>query len=165
MAIAESLIAELQQESQTTRRVIERVPDEKLDWRPHPKSMTLGQLAAHIAGLPRGIAELATNLVTEVPTVPLPGDIPVADILVRLEESVAYATERLRMWSDDDLRQTWRLTRDGKTLLEIPRIAVIRSVMLNHTYHHRGQLSLYLRLLDVPVPSVYGPTADENVFG
>lgn len=165
MAIAESLIAELQQESQTTRRVIERVPDEKLDWRPHPKSMTLGQLAAHIAGLPRGIAELATNLVTEAPTVPLQGDIPVAEMLARIEESVAYATEKLRMWSDDDLRQTWRLTRDGKTLLEIPRIAVIRSVMLNHTYHHRGQLSLYLRLLDVPVPSVYGPTADENVFG
>jgi uncharacterized damage-inducible protein DinB len=127
--------------------------------------MTLGQLALHIAQLPRGIAELLADLDTEVPRVPLRDDASVAEILATLDESVPFAKERLAAWGDEGLAARWRMTREGKTLLEMPRMAMWRSVMLNHWYHHRGQLTVYLRLLDVPLPSIYGPTADENVFG
>lgn len=164
MGLAEQFIAELTHESGTTRRVIERVPDDRRTWKPHEKSMSLGELALHIAGLPRGIAGLLENLVAEVPIVPLRDDVPVAEILVTLEESVAFATERLRAWGDEGLAERWRMTRGGQTLLEMRRSDMVRSVMLNHAYHHRGQLSVYLRLLDVPLPSIYGPSADEKVF-
>ncbi|HEX8253327.1 MAG TPA: DinB family protein [Thermoanaerobaculia bacterium] len=165
MRLGEQFAAELTHEAATTRRVLERVPESQLAWRPHPKSMSLGQLAFHIAALPRGIAELLGELVAEVPTVPLPEGTPVAEILATLEQSVAFATERLTSWSDDDLTAIWRMTSGGKTLMEMPRLAMVRSVMLNHWYHHRGQLTVYLRTLDVPLPSVYGPSADEQVFG
>ncbi len=165
MGLAEQFAAELTAEAATTRRVLERVPEAQLSWRPHAKSMSLGQLAFHIAILPRAIAELLGELVTEVPTVPLPEGVPVAEILSTLDESVAFAKEKLAAWGDDGLAATWRMTREGKTLLEMPRKVMVRSVMLNHTYHHRGQLTVYLRLLDVPLPSVYGPTADANGFG
>lgn len=155
------LMAELAQEAGTTRRLLERVPEAHLTWKPHPKSMTLGQLAAHIANLPRGITDLALKLETEAPVVPLPGDLSLPEILGILEQSVATAAERLAAWGDEGLAQTWRLTRGGQTVFEMPRAAVIRTILLNHWYHHRGQLTVYLRLLDVPLPSVYGPTADE----
>ena len=165
MPIAESLAAELTREAAVTRRVLERVPESQLAWRPHAKSMTLGELAFHIAHLPRGIAELLANLDAEVPTVPLRDDASVAEILSTLDESVPFAKETLLSWGDEGLAAKWRMTRQGKTLMEMPRIGMVRGVMLNHWYHHRGQLTVYLRLLDVPLPSIYGPTADENVFG
>ena len=165
MPLADSLAAELTREAEVTRRVLERVPESQLAWRPHPKSMTLGQLALHIAQLPRGIVELLANLDAEVPTVPLRDDASVAEILATLDESVPFAKERLIAWGDEGLAAKWRMTRQGKTLLEMPRIGMVRSVMLNHWYHHRGQLTVYLRMLDVPLPSIYGPTADEKVFG
>lgn len=165
MSRSETLIAELTRECATTRRVLERVPEDKLSWRPHPKSMTLGQLAMHIARLPRSIAELATNLKNEVPNVPLPEATNRQELLDTLDQALPFATERLRQWGDAGLDELWSLAREGRTIFEFPRYEVIRNIMLNHTYHHRGQLSLYLRMLDVPVPSVYGPTADEKVFG
>ncbi|HEX2061208.1 MAG TPA: DinB family protein [Thermoanaerobaculia bacterium] len=164
MAIAQQFIGELQQESATTRRVLERVPESHLGWKPHPKSMSLGELAFHIAVLPRGITDLITSLVTEVPVVPLHQATSRDEILTALDASIAHAVAKLSAWSDADLTATWRMTQDGKTLLEMPRIAMFRAVMLNHWYHHRGQLTVYLRLLDVPLPVVYGPTADEQVF-
>ncbi|HEV7919584.1 MAG TPA: DinB family protein [Thermoanaerobaculia bacterium] len=165
MGLAESLIAELRGEAATTRRVLERVPETELAWRPHPKSMSVGQLAFHIAMLPQAIAGLLGELVTEVPNVPLPEGVPLAEILATLDRGVPIAAERLAAWGDEGLNAVWRMTREGKTLLEMPRIGMVRSVMLNHWYHHRGQLTVYLRQLDVPLPSVYGPTADEKVFG
>lgn len=165
MSLAEQFAAELTREAATTRRVLERVPESQLAWRPHAKSMTLGQLAFHIAILPSAIAELLTDLDTEVPTVPLRDDASLAEILATLEESVPAAKAKLAEWGDEGLFARWRMTREGKTLLEMPRIGMVRSVMLNHWYHHRGQLTVYLRLLDVALPSIYGPTADENVFG
>jgi uncharacterized damage-inducible protein DinB len=156
--------AELEQEATTTRRVLERVPEDRLAWRPHPKSMSLGQLAYHVAGIPGAIADLVSVPVREVPNVPLTEATSVEEMLTLLESSVAQAAERLDGWTEEDLFAEWRMIQDGQTLLALPRIAMLRSVMLNHWYHHRGQLLIYLRLLDVSVPAVYGPTADENPF-
>jgi uncharacterized damage-inducible protein DinB len=162
MSLSQPLIAELSQEAETTRRVLERVPEDRLSWKPHPKSMSLGQLALHIAGLPGGLADLLSESEREVPTVPLPEAGSGAEILATLEESVGKAEAKLEEWTDADLAADWRMTRDGETVLTLPRIGMVRAIMLNHWYHHRGQLLVYLRLLDVPVPVVYGPTADEG---
>jgi uncharacterized damage-inducible protein DinB len=158
------LRAELEQETDRTRRVLERLPVEHLSWKPHAKSMSLGQLGLHVAGLPGAIADLVRDPVGEVPTVPLPEADSTEQMLDTLSESVARADDRLASWGDDYLMAEWRMTRDGETLLALPRVAMLRSIMLNHWYHHRGQLLVYLRLLDVPVPAVYGPSADENPF-
>jgi len=162
---AEELIAELTQEAATTRRVLERVPEQKLSWKPHPRSLSLGQLAHHIAVLPMAIAELVSELVREPPNVPRPEAGSVAEILSTLDGSVAAAVRKLSSFSDEAMAQTWTLTRGGKAILEVPRMGVIRTIMLNHWYHHRGQLTVYLRLLDVPVPAVYGPSADDARLG
>jgi uncharacterized damage-inducible protein DinB len=165
MTMSGRLIAELQSEALTTRRVLERVPDDRLSWRPHPKSMSLGQLAMHIAGLPRGITMLITELAVEVPTVPLPEASSRRETLETLEHGIAFAAEQLAAWGDEGLAAEWQLTRDGTVLAALPRLDVVRTLMLNHTYHHRGQLTVYLRQLGVPLPPVYGPTADEVAFG
>jgi uncharacterized damage-inducible protein DinB len=159
---AGQLIAELAQESATTRRVLERVPEDRLAWKPHAKSMSLGQLALHLAQLPFGIASLVEQLVVEAPVVPLDQPGSRREILEALDRSVAHATERLADWGDEGLEAPWTLTLRGAPLMTLPRGDVVRSIMLNHSYHHRGQLSVYLRMLDVPLPPVYGPTADEN---
>jgi uncharacterized damage-inducible protein DinB len=164
MAIAEALAAELTREAVPTRRILERIPESQFAWKPHAKSMGLGQLAFHIAILPRAIADLVTSD-TEAPTFKPREDATLAEILSALDESVPYAIERLTAWGDEGLFAKWRMTSGGQTLLEMPRIGMVRGVMLNHWYHHRGQLTVYLRLLDVPLPSIYGPSADENPFG
>jgi uncharacterized damage-inducible protein DinB len=162
---AEQFIAEIRQEAATTRKVLGRVPEDRFSWKPHEKSMSLGQLAMHIAELPGAIAELLREPVTEVPTVPLTEPKSVAELLTTLDRSIEVATERLAAWGDEGLSVVWTLTANGRTLLEMPRAVFVRSVMMNHVYHHRGQLTVYLRMLDVPLPSVYGPTADESPFG
>jgi uncharacterized damage-inducible protein DinB len=165
MMIAEPLIGELAQEAGVTRRLLERVPEEKLSWKPHPKSMSLGQLAFHLAILPLGIADLLSETVRELPAVPQTEATSAAEVLSTLEKSVGFATAKLAEWGDDGLRAVFTMTNGGQTLFQLPRVAMFRSVMLNHWYHHRGQLTVYLRLLDVPLPSIYGPTADEKGFG
>lgn len=165
MSLSEQLMSELQQEATTTRRVLERIPEASLSWKPHAKSMSLGQLAFHVAVLPGGIADFVSEAVREVPVVPLPEARRLDEVLEAFERSLASATKRLEGWNDDDLNAIWRMTSNGQTLIESPRIGMLRALMLNHWYHHRGQLTVYLRLLNVPVPSVYGPTADENPFG
>ena len=165
MSLAEAFASELIREAATTRKVLERVPEQHLGWKPHPKSMSLGQLAYHIAVLPEAIAKLLSNLVAEVQFAPLPENTPVAEILATLDRTVPIGAAQLRAWGDEGLNEIWRMVRDGQTIMEMPRLAMVRSVMLNHWYHHRGQLTVYLRQLDVPLPSVYGPTADENPFG
>lgn len=165
MTMSEALIAEVTREAATTRRVLERVPEGKLSWAPHPKSMSLGTLALHIAMLPGGLAEFLSEPVREIPTFTPPHATSLHQILSALDESVANATRKLSAWREDDLMAEWRMMRGADTLMALPRIDMLRSVMLNHWYHHRGQLTVYLRLLDVPVPSVYGPSADENPLG
>ncbi|GAB4322353.1 MAG: DinB family protein [Candidatus Zixiibacteriota bacterium] len=162
--IAETLIAEIEQEAATTRRVLERVPSDKLGWRPHEKSMTLGQLAFHVADVTGGIAQMLTRETFDAGELKGPEERPVEDLLPAFESSVQQARDVLQGLDDQAMMKSWVLTKDGQTILEMPRIALARSIMMNHLYHHRGQLSVYLRLLDVPVPSIYGPSADENPF-
>ena len=165
MAMIDGLLAELEQEATTTRRVLERVPQEHLAWKPHPKSMSLGQLALHIAMVPGAVAELAAvDTIPEPPDFVQPEAATAAELLPALSESVAKARRALGSFDDARMGAMWRLQSGGRDIIAMPRAAFVRSVMLNHWYHHRGQLLVYLRLLDQSVPSVYGPTADENPF-
>lgn len=164
MTRTDDFLAELEQEAAATRRVLERLPEDRLSWKPHAKSMSAGQLGLHTAGLPGAFAEILDERVLEVPDVPLPEPDSVEEMLSTLEESVELAARKLGEWGDEGLAEEHRMTRDGETVLELPRGAMLRTGLLNHWYHHRGQLTVYLRLLDVSVPAVYGPTADEDAF-
>jgi len=159
------LATELTDEAAITRRVLERVPEEKLSWRPHPKSMSLGQLALHVAGIPGGLAEFLSEPTQEIPTFSFPEPTSLSEILIAFDKSEATALSKLSGWGRDDLMAQWKLTQGIETIITTPRIKMVRSLMFNHWYHHRGQLVVYLRLLGVPVPSVYGPSADEASFG
>ena len=166
MALIDGLLQELEQEAETTRRVLERVPEDKLNWRPHPKARTLGDLALHIAIVPGGVAQLVTSGSTaQVPNFADPSPQSASELVPTLNDSIAKAKEALGGISDADLMETWRLMDGDREIFAIPRVAMLRSIMLNHWYHHRGQLSVYLRELDVQLPSIYGPSADENPFG
>lgn len=162
MNLTEQILTEIRQEAATTRKMLERVPQESFAWQPHEKSMTLGRLAAHVAGLygtwlKTALSQDEFDLVNSLP---LKAD-SVSDILKAFDQNVADAIELLQNQADERLFTTWRLKRGGQLLFEMPRWAVLRSMVINHIIHHRGQLSVYLRLLNVPLPSVYGPTADE----
>jgi len=164
MALVDTLLQELEQEAQTTRRVLERVPDAHLGWRPHAKSMTLGQLAMHIALVPGGVAEAAAQPSMQRPLFPQPSPSSASELVPLLEDSIKRARKALEGLDDRALAATWRILDGEQEILAMPRVAFLRSIMLNHWYHHRGQLLVYLRLLNLSVPSVYGPTADENPF-
>jgi uncharacterized damage-inducible protein DinB len=165
MKMIDGLLAELEQEASTTRRVLERIPAAHLTWRPHPKSMSLGQLALHVATVPGSVAELAAvDTIPEPPAFVQPEAASVSELVPALTDSVARARRALGDFDDERMSGTWRLQSGGRDILAMPRAAFVRAVMLNHWYHHRGQLLVYLRLLNQPVPSVYGPTADENPF-
>jgi uncharacterized damage-inducible protein DinB len=166
MSIVGGLLAELDQEAPATRRVLERVPQAHLSWKPHPKSMSLGQLALHVATIPGSLAKLAqldqfdASQASFEP--PVPNDLK--EIHAALDQSVRSAEGCLSGMSEQAALGSWRLTLQGRVLFTKPRVGLLRSIMLNHWYHHRGQLSVYLRLLDVPVPVIYGRSADENPF-
>jgi uncharacterized damage-inducible protein DinB len=160
----EALIQELEQEAQTTRRVLERVPGDKLGWKPHAKSMSLGQLAMHVATTPGGVSEVARQSRFDASKFSQPNATSAAELLPALDQGIAKAKENLRAIGDAGLGNMWRLMDGDRELMAMPVGAVLRSIMLNHWYHHRGQLSVYLRELNVPVPSIYGPSADENPF-
>jgi uncharacterized damage-inducible protein DinB len=164
MSIAESLLMEFDQEAQTTKRVLERVPDDKLTWKPHPRAFSLGQLALHIAAGPGQIVAAASQDTAEAPNFAQPEAKSRQEVLETFSKSMASARTALKNMDDARLMSTWRLVKNGNPVMEVPRIAFLRSILMNHTYHHRGQLSVYLRMLDVPVPSIYGPSADENPF-
>ena len=165
MKIIDGLLAELEQEAATTRRVLERIPQAHLSWKPHPKSMSLGQLALHVATMPGNVAELAAmDTMPEPPAFIQPEAATAAELVPALNDSVAKAKKLLGGFDDAKMGAMWRLQSGGKDIMAMPRVAVARAIMLNHWYHHRGQLLVYLRLLNQSVPSVYGPTADENPF-
>jgi uncharacterized damage-inducible protein DinB len=164
MKIIDSLLAEMDQEAGTTRRVLERIPEDKLTWKPHEKSFSLGELSTHVATIPGMIAQAAAQDTFDVSNFKAEKYDSRAEILKALDQSLAKAHQVLAPLDDAKLMATWSLTIGGKPGLQMPRIAVIRAILLNHWYHHRGQLSVYLRLLNVPVPSIYGPSADENPF-
>lgn len=162
MNMIEDWIRELKREAESTRLLLERLPEDKLSWRPHPRSMSLGQLALHAAGVPGGLALLLNEAVSEVPVVPLPEPTTRQEMIEALEWSVSLAESKLREWGEGGLRNTWKLVSKGETILEAPRIDMARTLMFNHVYHHRGQLTVYLRLLGISVPEMYGPSADEQ---
>jgi uncharacterized damage-inducible protein DinB len=165
MATKQELLQELDQEARATRRVLERVPEGRLDWRPHARSLTLGQLAMHVASLPGAIAELATRDAFQVGTeIPRPGASSTAELLDTLDRSVASAKARLGGMDDAALASPWRMMKGEREVMAIPRAALLRSVMLNHWYHHRGQLTVYLRQTGAAVPAIYGDSADERSF-
>jgi uncharacterized damage-inducible protein DinB len=165
MKMIDGLLAELEQEAQTTRRVLERIPQAHLSWKPHPKSMSLGQLALHVATVPGNVAELAVmDTIPAPPTFVQPEAATASELVPALTESVATAKRALGGFDDARMGAMWRLQSGGKDVMAMPRVAFVRAIMLNHWYHHRGQLLVYLRLLNQSVPPVYGPTADENPF-
>ena len=164
MALIDGMLQELELETQTTRRVLERVPNDYLSWRPHAKARTLGQLALHVATVPGGVAALASRSPAQAPDFTDPSPNSASELVPALEQSIASAKQTLGGMDDAALMETWRLMRGDQEVVALPRVAFLRSVMLNHWYHHRGQLTVYLRELNVPVPSIYGPSADENPF-
>jgi len=160
----ESILNELRDEAPATRRVLERVPADKLSWKPHPKSRSLGELAMHVANIP-GMADKIANYPEFSPSaVPPPAPKTVAEICAAFDNHMRTAEQALSVLNEQSAAADWRLVFRGKEVLRRPRLAALRTNMLNHLYHHRGQLSVYLRLLNVPLPVVYGPTADENPF-
>ena len=163
--IADSIVMEMDQEAEATRRLFNVIPDDKLSWRPHPKARSLGELAMHIARIPGGVAEIAQLDSKEAGNFPVdPEATSGAQILEVFEESLKKAKEIVGATDDARAMAEWSLTKDGSSLMTMPRAAFWRMVLLNHNYHHRGQLSTYLRELDVPLPSIYGPSADTNPF-
>ena len=164
MAMIDAVLMELDQEARTTRRHLERVPEDKLSWKPHPKSSSLGQIALHLAQLPGAISTMAAQDIFELPQFRQEEAENCAEILQTFERSLSTAKEVLGQMDDQALMSTWTLKDKGQVLMSLPRAGLLRSILLNHYYHHRGQLSVYLRLLNVPVPSTYGPTADEDPF-
>jgi len=165
MAIAESILPEFDHETATTRMLLERVPADKAEWKPHAKSMSLGQLAMHIANLPNWASitlertEFDPNP-PDGPRVTTPAYESGTKLLQTYDANVSAARALLARTTDAEFMVQWALKNGGKSLFSMPRIAVFRSFILNHAVHHRGQLSVYLRLLDVPIPNIYGPTAD-----
>jgi uncharacterized damage-inducible protein DinB len=163
MLTREDILQELDREAITTRRVLERVPEEKLDWRPHEKSFSLGQLAMHIATIPGALAKMSTRETFDVKGAdfPRPSASSTTELLVALDQSLAQAHEILGSMDGESLSAPWKMVDGDQVLLTIPRATFLRSIMLNHWYHHRGQLTVYLRQTGALVPGVYGPSADE----
>lgn len=166
MRMADILLMEFDQEMCNTQQVLERVPADKLDWRPHPKSGTMGWLAAHLANLPAWVTYTLTRDEIDLadPEMHRQTDVPasVQAIMDIFGDNVAAARDALDAASDDALMEPWTLRMGDKVIFTIPRRSVLRVMVLNHTIHHRAQLEVYLRMNDIPLPPIYGPTADEN---
>jgi len=158
------ILQEFDQEAATTRRVLERVPADKLTWKPHAKSMSLGQLALHVAQSPGALSGWAVEdtFAFTGPMDGAPQPATTAEILAAHDEGVKQMKAAVGKIGDAGLGKAWTMTAGGNTVMSMPKGSLLRSLALNHVYHHRGQLSVYLRLLDVPVPSIYGPSADEQ---
>ena len=163
MSMNQGLIAELKMEAASTKKILERVPTEKNDWKPHAKSMKMGNLANHVAELPGWIAMILTTDELDLSTMDYKPAIPTstAELVGKLDEHVDKALKTLESAKDEDFGKTWTLRNGAHVIMAMPKIAVIRSMAYSHHYHHRGQLSVYLRLLDIPVPGMYGPSYDD----
>lgn len=165
MAIRDTLLPEFDHEMATTRRLLERVPEGELGWKPHEKSMTLGQLAGHIANLPSWCTMTLDRTKLDLETIAgqRAASQPSREELLReFDRKVANARALLASATDPELLAPWTLMQAQQEFFTLPRISVLRSFVMNHLIHHRGQLTVYLRLKDVPLPPIYGPTADEQ---
>ena len=164
MAIKDGLLADFDHEMGTTRRLLERLPDDKLAWKPHPKSMSLGGLATHLSNIPHWGGTILNEASFDLAAAPpnLQEKTSRADILASFDATC----RKTRDWmdkTDGEYQSLWTLKRGGQQVFSVPRVAAFRSFVLHHVIHHRGQLSVYLRLNDVPVPAIYGPSADEGI--
>jgi len=169
MPLNQSLLGEYDHEMANTRKTLERVPEDKFEWAPHPKSMKLRNLAQHLAEMPGWVVEtLQKDKLDIAPEGQFVASEPVKsrkDLLALFDKNVAAGRKALVEATDDaQFMKPWALLATGKTLFSMPRIAVLRSFVMNHSIHHRAQLGVYLRLNNVPVPALYGPSADENTF-
>ena len=162
MPIADILLAEFESQVPVTRSYIERIPADQLTWKPHPRSMTAGQLAYHLAFVPGGVARAAQQSQVSPPDFQHPQPATRQEILDTFDQSIATVREVLPTFDDAAMNATWRIVAGDKEIAAMPRVAFLRHIMLNHWYQHRGQFCVYLRLLDVPVPSSWGPSADES---
>ena len=164
MSIREALLPEFDHEIGTTRKLLERVPEDKWDWTPHEKSMKLGRLACHVAETPQFAVAVATSDSIDFAKggyqlIDAPGR---KQLLEAFDKLAAEARAAIAGSEDEDLGKPWSMFYDGKPIMTMPKAGVLRTVMMNHMIHHRGQLSVYLRLTGTPVPSIYGPSADEG---
>jgi len=169
MAIRDSILPEFDFEMSATRKTLERVPEGKPDWKPHDKSMKLGRLAGHLAELPTWVAATLNQDSLDLMPPGAPPRTPAEltsrkQLLEGFDKNVAAARAAIAAASDEQFMQPWSLLKGGQKIMTLPRIAVVRSFVLNHSIHHRAQLGVYLRLNDIPVPSIYGPSADEGAF-
>jgi uncharacterized damage-inducible protein DinB len=166
MAIKDALLPEFDHEMKTTRRLLERVPEQELAWKPHEKSMSLGQLSGHLANIPswtQAIMGAESFDLASIGDDPRPR-VPVsrASLVEEFDAKTAAARRVLAEAADPEMLARWTLKKNGEEMFSMPRVAAIRSFVMNHAIHHRGQLSVYLRLQNVPLPPIYGPTADEG---
>ena len=169
MAISQSLLPEFDMEMANTRKTLERVPDGKFDWKPHPKSGAMGWLASHLANLPLwAVMTLKEDTLDIAPAGGQPFKLPETknrqEVLALFDQHVADARKGIAAATDEQWMRPWSLLKTGQTIMTMPKIAVLRSFVLNHIIHHRAQMGVYLRLNDIPVPSIYGPSADEGSF-
>jgi len=162
MSIAQSFLAEFEQQAPVTRRFLERLPEDKLTWKPHRKSMSAGQLALHLAGVPGNVTRFVQNPSGQAPdfaNIPQPASRD--EVLHAFDESIAAVRTLLPKLDDAAMNETFRVFAGETEVVAQPRHEFLRNIMLNHWYQHRGQFCVYLRLLDVPVPASWGPSADE----
>ena len=167
MALSQALLPEFDQEMANTRTTLERVPEDKFTWKPHEKSGTMGWLAGHLANIPGwaviSISQDSLDLAPQgVPVEPATPPKTRKELLALFDKNVSEARAAIAAASDSHLLKPWSLLKSGHTVLSMPRIAVLRSFVMNHTIHHRAQLGVYLRLNNLPVPAIYGPSADEG---
>jgi uncharacterized damage-inducible protein DinB len=161
MSIAQTLLAEFEIQAPITRKFLERLPEDKLTWKPHEKSMTAGQLAYHLAFVPGGVIRFVQNNPAQAPDFNFPQPASRQEILKTLDDSIAAVQTLLPKFDDAAMHETWRLFAGDRELLAQPRGLFVRDIMLNHWYQHRGQFCVYLRLLGAAVPASWGPSADE----
>jgi uncharacterized damage-inducible protein DinB len=161
--IADQLLAEYRAEAHTTRKFLERLPEDRLSWQPHEKSMTAGQLAYHIAATPASIVQMALKDEFALSDIPQSREQPTSlrQVMEAFERSVGTVEEHLPRISDERMQLPWQLVDNGKQLMTMPRAVMLRTILFNHIYHHRGQFGVYLRLVGAKVPSAYGPSGDE----
>ncbi len=167
MTIAESILPEFEMEMANTRKVLDRIPDDKLDWKAHEKSLSIGSVGSHLASIPGWVEMTLTQDVLDVnPKGGEPYQPPKCDsrqeILDLFDANVAAAKKTIAATPDEEFGKSWSLLSGGEALLTMPKLGVIRTYVLNHTIHHRGHLCVYLRLNDIPVPGLYGPSADDK---
>ena len=164
MSVSQTLFAEFDQEMTNTRKLLERVPEGNWDYKPHPKSMTLGRLATHIAEIPHWAQTVIKDSVFEMPSGPYVPKTAASreDLLKTFDGHVAAARALVSAVSDAELTATWTMKAGGQEVMSLPKAMVWRTMVMNHAIHHRGQLSVFLRENDVPIPSIYGPSADER---